>query len=448
MANAPITVVGVPAITTGTGVTSILAAAGSIGDAILVSTHINSATVHIASCSANGAVTFTHLGGAVSGAHSFDLWLGVTTGNSESVAGISFTGSASIASTVNTYSVLQLTAGGQGTTWAVDGALGSSNNTSSSTTITYPSLTAAGSNEVYYGYALAGAANAITTGAAAGYTVKLDSISNAIIYNASVSGVQAPTSLQTSSTTSYGLGVLVTATAAPVGSIQQAGDSFMSVNSGTAVSTLALTTYGIGNLLLVGTTVNSATIHFSSLSGGGVTTWQHLAGPFVGTSGTRSADMWMGVVTATGSQTITGTGSGALTGLGTALLAQELTMNAPAVWAVDGSVATLSNSSSVTMTFPTLTPSHSGEIYFGVGAIATATTEFAGPTSPAGYTGSITGQGTMIWNAQATGAQSPTMTLSPAELTWTSGILISGTLVTGSPRLRILTQAVNRASTF
>lgn len=442
---ATITPVGTLYTTSSTGGTAALPGfVGSIGDIVLITTHIASATVHIASIATSRGltpgtpqtgVTITHLGGGVSGAHSVDLWMGVVT-NATSATSIqyNFTGSASIASTVNSYTIQTFTAGGQGTTWAVDAALATSSN-SASTTITYPSLTASGSGELYFGYGISG--SALTTGQTAGYTVVTDPTpANAIIWNTSVSGVQSPTSTQTSSAISLGIGCIISATPAPVTAIQAASGAF-TTSSGTAVNTIATSPLLVGNLLVVYGDVHSTTIHFTTLSGGGVTTWTPIVGPFVGTSGGYSTNMWMGVVTATGAGTVTAASSGSISGLATGLAVAEFTLHTSgAIWALD-TTGTQSNTASATITFPSLTPLASGELYVGMATSNAGITGLdglsAGVTSSFGW--NFTANGAMFNPQLSSGAYAPTLAQTSGT-SWTIGAIISGKLPSGDRRVR------------
>lgn len=430
----PITTVGPLYTVSGTGTAAILTKASgdslaNIGDAILVTTHIASATVHItavASALPTSAATFTHLGGTVSGTHSVDLWLGVITASNFDE--LTFTGSAAITATVNSYSVQFITAGGQGTTWATDGSLSTSTN-GASTTITYPSLTPAGAEELYFGYGISSSGNALTTGATSGYTVGTDTPVNAVLLGTNVSGVQAPTSTQTSSATSVGIGCLISATPAPANAIQQAG-YLAGYLGGTAVTTVATNPALIGNLLVVWGDVQSATIHYTTLSGGGVTTWTSLIGPFVGTSGTYSMNMWMGVVTATGSSTITAATSASISGITSALIVQEFTLHsAAAIWTVD-TTSSQSNASSTTKAFPSLTPATSGELYVGqiysptgISSFTTANANYTTPNGPWNFT-----INDLVFNPQATGVQAPALAGGTAGVSFSIAALIKGTL--------------------
>lgn len=453
-----ITPIGTLYTTSSTGGTSALPGfGGNIGDILLITTHIASATVHIASIAtvegftstALTGVTITHLGGGVFGTHSVDLWLGVVTNaNSAEDMQFNFTGSASITSTVNSYTVQGFTAGGQGTTWAVDAALATSTN-AASTTITYPTLTPSGAGELYFGYGISG--SALTTGQTAGYTAVTDPTPvNAIIYDTGVTGVQSPTSTQTSSATSMGIGVILSATPAPITAIQTSGSGSQSFteSNGTAISTLAVSPTLLGDLMVVYGEVHSATIHYTTLSGGGVATWTPIVGPFVGTSGAYSMNMWMGVVTATGSSTITAATSASISGLTTGLASVEFTLhNSGAIWALD-TTGTQSNSASTTIAFPSLTPAATGELYVGMVVSNTGVSGFgqsANLTSAFAWNFTVNGA---VFNPQVgTGAYAPTLTQT-SGISWTIAAFIKGTLPSGTPRLQILTQAVKRSRYF
>lgn len=453
-----ITALGPQTVASGTGTTTLpsLVYLGvpyglNIGDMFMVTTHVNSATVHIATATAPG-ITFTHVGSGVSGAHSVDIWLGVVTNvqamyNASST--VTFTGSAAITATVNTYTGQAFTAGGMGTTWAVDGSLATSNNTTSSTTIAYPSLTPTGSEELYFGYGISG--SALTTGGTADYRVAADGVSNAVIYDLGVSGTQTPTSTQTSSAASFGIGCLISATPPAGGSIQQLGTVPLPPFNTTATTTAVNSPAAVGNLLVVFGDVHSSTIHFTTLSGGGVTTWTSIVGPFVGTSGVVSSNLWMGVVTTAGAATITAAASGSLSGLATELSVQEFTLHSPAaIWSVD-TTGTLSNAASTTVSFPSLTPANSGEIYVGY---ARATGSLA-TTVPANYMGCFNYFGSIatsqiIYTSQlGAGAQAPTLTQGTSVTSWTIGALIKGIVPGGNQKLRVTNfGAIQRAFTY
>lgn len=218
--------------------------------------------------------------------------------------------------------------------------------------------------------------------------------------------------------------------------------------------TLSVSPVSVGDLFIAASYVQSASIHYTAMSGGGVTTWQHVGGPFSGTSGGMSVDLWMGVVTATGTSTITGTGSSSLSGVNNGIAVQELTLGGPGIWSVDGSAGTLSNASSTTLPMPTLTPSSAGEVYFGVAMCLANSPSNGAVTSPAGY---VTSQ--LLWNfsdqiflfnpSLGTGPQTPVMaTRASAAVSWSIAALVKGVLPSNNLQLRVISQAVNRASSF
>lgn len=99
------------------------------------------------------------------------------------------------------------------TTWAIDGSqTGTKANTTSSTSITFPTLTPGGSLRAYIGAGYAGSTGS-TSGGTSGYTVQIDSVNhNPFIYNTNVSTAQSPVSIQSPTSTSETMSILVTAT--------------------------------------------------------------------------------------------------------------------------------------------------------------------------------------------------------------------------------------------
>ncbi len=113
----------------------------------------------------------------------------------------------------------------------------------------------------------------------------------------------------------------------------------------------------------------------NSVSGGGVTAWSKIVGA-------NSEEMWRGIVTSTGSSTITVSLS-TPSGPTDELAAQEWTTGSTnGSWVVDSS-GTISNSSSTTVTYPSLTPQSTKDLYMGY-AIGTSTMS-AGSTSGFSY---------------------------------------------------------------
>lgn len=245
-----------------------------------------------------------------------------------------------------------------------------------------------------------------------------------------------------------GVAVTYTSSAPAAGTIVPVGK--LVATKATAGTTLTVAPVAVANILIVWGNVASSTIHFTTLSGGGVTTWNHVNGPNV--IGTNSWDMWWGVVTSSGSSTITASASAALTGLTTTLAAQEFTANSTAAtWALDGTVTLSNNSSSTTVTCPTKTPASGTELYIATGEPFSGTVQ-TGQT--AGYTlvvpDIVSNVGAVLFNCTASGAQSPTFKLGSSTTSQMAGGLISATVPSSSIPVGLMyppNQAVMRAAT-
>ncbi len=197
----------------------------------------------------------------------------------------------------------------------------------------------------------------------------------------------------------------------------------MASNASTAVTTLAVTPQHVGDLMLLAVKVASTSISASSVSGGGVGTWTRAEGPYTGYAG-HDLEIWKGTVSTTGSSTITVTFSGSVTSISTGLVSQEFSgTGSGTTWGVDTG-AGISNASSATVTFPKLTPSASGELYFAYAAVAN--TASAGTTS--GFTYGLTPDGNVAtYDTNVSAATQPTATQSPAGVSGGLGVLITAT---------------------
>ena len=196
-------------------------------------------------------------------------------------------------------------------------------------------------------------------------------------------------------------------TAAPAGSITAVG-SFTG-NFGKGLSTLAVSPQNVGDVLVVFGQRVSGTL--TSVSGGGVTTWAKGV-QFAGSVG-ADEEIWYGKVTSTGSSTVTFTWSASVTGHTEEYGAQEFTagLGASTVWALD-KTGTINGASSTSTPFPSLTPSGSGELYFGYSVPGNVAT--GGAT--AGFTYDVTSEGNLVtFDTNVTGAVAPTGTQSPAS---------------------------------
>ena len=121
----------------------------------------------------------------------------------------------------------------------------------------------------------------------------------------------------------------------------------------------------ISDVLVVMAEEDNNTVTVSSMSGGGVTTWNR-AIQYDGVGEPREYDLWYGTVTATGSSTINVTWSGPLSGMTAEYEVQEFGagLGPGTGWTLD-TTDSQENSSSTTVTYPSLTPAASGELYFG-----------------------------------------------------------------------------------
>lgn len=120
----------------------------------------------------------------------------------------------------------------------------------------------------------------------------------------------------------------------------------------------------IGNLLVVFThSANNVTVPTNGVSGGGVSTWTKVTS-YSGGGTPGNIEMWRGVVTAAGSNTITVSYSGA-PGV-YEVVAEEFSMgSANGTWAIDTSGISTSTSSVTTVAYPSLVPANSSELYAG-----------------------------------------------------------------------------------
>ncbi len=194
------------------------------------------------------------------------------------------------------------------------------------------------------------------------------------------------------------------------------------------LTTLTVSPKTVGDVLAVFAQVSSATgTTVSSVSGGGVTTWTK-AMQFNGSVG-ADAELWYGKVTTTGSSTITFKWSGSITGHIAEYGAQEFSagLGASTVWAMD-KAGSLNGASSTSVPFPSLTPSATGELYFGYSVVAN--TAAAGTTT--GFTYGVTAEANAVaYDTNVSGAVSPAGTQSPAGTSSAVGMLLSAS--TGAP---------------
>jgi RHS repeat-associated protein len=212
----------------------------------------------------------------------------------------------------------------------------------------------------------------------------------------------------TSATTSGGS----TGTISTVGSLQQA--------EGTGISTLSVSPVNVGDALVLAAKVKDVSVTIYSVSGGGAT-WQKLTNA----GSNPDIELWLGTVTTAGSSTITVSYSGSVTSDAIELDAQEYTngTGSSTTWTKDVVGSSNNTSSSTTVTFPTLTPSASHELYVGFARVPN--TGLAGSTS--GFTYDVTepNANLYIYNPNVSSAVSPTGAETPAGTSIAVGALIA-----------------------
>jgi hypothetical protein len=195
--------------------------------------------------------------------------------------------------------------------------------------------------------------------------------------------------------------------------------------SGTDITTLAVSPQHAGDLLTLAVKVSSPTVTVASVSGGGVTSWTRVEGPYTGYAG-NDLEIWTGTVSTTGASTISVSFSGAVTSVYTGLASHEFSASSGSstVWGTDAHGG-ISGASSTTVTFPKLTPTGTGELYFGYAAVAN--TGSAGTTSGFSY-GTTADADVVAYDTGVSGAVQPTAKQSPAGVS--GGVAV---LITASP---------------
>jgi len=169
------------------------------------------------------------------------------------------------------------------------------------------------------------------------------------------------------------------------GTISHVGtDRKSSFNSGVTVSTLTFTSINAGDMIhaIVGGGDGSASAVASALGSGGTTGWMQVLSPLFDSTFGGGPALWMGQVVTPGADTLNVTWSSHshTTYLGISQYTSSVAL-ANTVWTVD-KVGTPTSGSGTTITWPSLTPTGTGELYYGISA--EGGTPSAGAT--AGYT--------------------------------------------------------------
>jgi hypothetical protein len=143
------------------------------------------------------------------------------------------------------------------------------------------------------------------------------------------------------------------------GTIGLVGTPFYS-SFGTNNKTLNVSNVAIGNYRLLSVKISSTSFTVAGVSGGGVTTWTELSQQTT-TAEPGDYEIWGGVVTATGAQTITVAFSGT-TGVNDEFFSSELAWSGgiPSSWSLEDSGVN-AQAGGGPMTFPSLTTDASGD---------------------------------------------------------------------------------------
>ena len=187
-------------------------------------------------------------------------------------------------------------------------------------------------------------------------------------------------------------------------------------NSGNSITTLAVAPTTINDIMVLFSSPANGNGSVSSISGGGVTNWTKVTSTSSGSgAGTTTMDMWRGVVTAAGSSTITVT-FGGTTGNPNAITAMEFTTGSTSgSWVVDSSGTQYNGTASTTVTYPSLTPQSSKDLYVG---FASGGTMSAGTNTGFTYTTTPLTSRQDIYNTSVSATTQPTSAdVSSASLT-------------------------------
>jgi hypothetical protein len=225
-------------------------------------------------------------------------------------------------------------------------------------------------------------------------------------------------------------------------------------NTSASTESITLVPAAVGNLICLAietkwVTLGTDDFYVSSMSGGGVSTWNQRL-QLKSADNVHAVELWWGVVTATGSSTLTVTYTAhASGGTGASSIdAQEFSYsNAGTIWIMDVTGTSDPNTNVTTMPWPTLAPKMGlgNEAYFGYMAVtgsvtATGLTGFTFTTDARGNPCAVSATVSASVSPQATGS---------SQKYFSVGMLIAATVaadlpqLTNSPRARL-----TRASCF
>lgn len=173
-----------------------------------------------------------------------------------------------------------------------------------------------------------------------------------------------------------------------------------SANLSTGPFQVSVTTSAIGDLIICTGRVQqlaTGTMAIASVSGGGATNWQSIV-ELNDSTNKRFLWAWFGTVSSVGTSNLVVTFSGTATISGVRVAADSFTSPGQS-WGVDVSGSNGSGVSSTTLTWPSLTPSANGELWWGYGL----TNGTFGSGTPASFTFSNAAANETCFNPSPTG---------------------------------------------
>ncbi len=407
----------------GNGTTTLSVSPQHVGDLMTLAIKICSPTVSVSSVSGGGVTSWTKAVGPYTAYKDTELEIFTGVVSTKGSSTITVTFSASVRSVYVGLAAREFSgSAGTSTTWALDTGAGIAN--ASSSTVTFPKLTPSTTGELYFGYAAL--ANTGSAGTTPGFTYATTVDADLVTYDTGVMGTVQPSARQSPAGVSGAVAILVGATGpvpAPSPPTAVAAGSLDS-KAGTDTTTLAVSPQHVGDLLALAVKVASSTVTASSVTGGGVSTWKQVQGPSTAYSG-MGLEIFTGVVSASGPSTITVAFAAAVHSIYVGLAAQEFSASTgtSTTWGTDTG-AGISNASSSTVTFPKLTPTGTGEIYFGYAAVNN--TAAAGTTTGFTYAKTVDAD-VVAYDTNVSAAVQPTAKQSPAGVSGGLAVLITFT---------------------
>lgn len=325
----------------------------NVGDLILLAAYsVDSSTNHVNSISGGGA-TWSQIGTTFVGsvnAKTATIWAGKVTATGAQTATLNITGGGPTIRVAG--QEFSSTLG----SWTLDGQA----NLDGSGTNTWPSLTPASSGELYFGFA--SNSNSASKGSTSGYVYQVTSQGNGCAFDPSC-GTSATSPVWADSTQVFGSMILVKEVSGGGGSGGPGTFTYVGPKQTPVESNpFSLTTYTIGDIVLLEVALSGTGITVSGVSGGNCT-WTQIVAPVNISALAGYASIWLGTVTSTGAANVTLTFSGG-TPSTIRPIVDEFSVSTGAASVQLDNYVVLDNAAG-TNTVPTATPSGSGELLWG-----------------------------------------------------------------------------------